>query len=263
MSGNTGAATALRRVEQHMGTVVTLHAVGIAEGVAQCFFDEVRRLEKLLSRFLPTSEISRIARGELATDDADPLVREVLTRCETLRQQTEGHFDHQPRHRTGRASDPILDVNALAKGWIIEQASTALRMSRADEFFINAGGDIIARRPRTTQPWRVGIQHPIERTAIAAVIEIHAGAVATSGTYERGQHIRTTNGRELRSVTVVGPDLADADALSTAVFASGESRPHWWTNVDSSYGLLTIDHNDRMKWTPPHDTDHPYTVLCH
>ena len=77
------------------------------------------------------------------------------------------------------------------------------------------------------------------------------GAVATSGGYERGDHIRSTRDPVLTSVTVVGPDLADADALSTAVFAAGLSPPAWWADVDPSYGLLTLSAGRRLRWLPP------------
>ena len=55
--------------------------------------------------------------------------------------------------------------------------------------------------------------------------------MATSGTYERGDHVinpRTGKAaRGLRSVTVVGPDLARADAYATAALAMGEAGIRW------------------------------------
>ena len=71
--------------------------------------------------------------------------------------------------------------------------------------------------------WRVGIQHPLERYRIAAVVEARDLAFATSGTYERGEHVidphtRRTPGGVL-SVTITGPDLATADAYATSAFA--------------------------------------------
>ncbi|MFN2638457.1 MAG: hypothetical protein ABR585_15790, partial [Gemmatimonadaceae bacterium] len=71
-------------------------------------------LEALLTRFRPDSEISRIAAGALPVADADPAVRAVLQRCEALRRLTDDDFEYEPRRRTGRPDDPLLDVNALA-----------------------------------------------------------------------------------------------------------------------------------------------------
>ena len=236
------------RVEHHMSTAITLAGDNIDDAEADRFFSAVAELEDLLSRFRPASQISRFARGELDADRLDPLVREVLARCETLRDLTDGDFEHEPRQRSGRDEDPVLDVNALAKGWIIEEAARPLRMTSA-EFFVNAGGDVTTSR-RSAAPWRVGIQHPDDPAAILGVFDVTRGAVATSGIYERGEHIRG-EGSALSSVTVVGPDLGDADGLATAVFAAGMSPPAWWSRVAPVFGLLTLSADNRLRWLPP------------
>src|SRR5262249_54215153 len=73
--------------------------------------------------------------------------------------------------------------------------------------------------------WRVGIQHPHVRDKIAAVVEGNDVGVATSGAYARGEHVVDPHtGRPptgVLSVTIVGPELATADAYATAAFALG------------------------------------------
>jgi thiamine biosynthesis lipoprotein len=63
------------------------------------------------------------------------------------------------------------------------------------------------------------------------VLAVGDGAVATSGTYERGDHVFNPRGggpaRGLRSVTVVGADLALADAYATTALAMGEPGLAW------------------------------------
>ena len=74
----------------------------------------------------------------------------------------------------------------------------------------------------------VGIQHPLDRDAIAARVRAGDLAVATSGAYERGAHIATPHGARARRRAVGhgrGPDLGTADAYSTAAFAMGAARP--------------------------------------
>jgi thiamine biosynthesis lipoprotein ApbE len=83
-------------------------------------------------------------------------------------------------------------------------------------------------------------------------------AIATSSRAERGDHIRCNavdpataasgGPDELTSVSVVGPELALADALATAVFASGETRPGWWRNA-SPYGIISIAASGRIRYT--------------
>ena len=78
-------------------------------------------------------------------------------------------------------------------------------------------------------------------------------AVATSGAYERGAHIvdphtgRPPHG--VLSVTVVGPDLATADACATAAFAMGARGPRW-TAWLRGYEAMTILIGDEVLCTP-------------
>ena len=242
----------VRRVEHHMGTAVSLHAHDAPEDAADRFFDEIRTLEARLSRFRRGSEVMRIERGELSLDDASPQVREVVVRSEVLRSATGGAFDHRPvvdGHQ-------LLDLNAFAKGWIIEQALLHLQLAGVTSYFVNAGGDVVVGAPPPGQAsWHVGITHPGDPTAVFATVDLHHATIATSGRYERGDHIRpasptspTSKSEELMSVSVVGPELATADALATAVFASGESCPSWWQN-ENPFGIIALAASGRVRYT--------------
>lgn len=242
-----------------MSTAVTLSAAGCDVAAARTFFARIAELEALLSRFRPESQISRLARGELDLDVADVATREVLARCAALRELTAGDFEFEPRARWGDPTLPVLDVNAYAKGWIAQEAATAVSLV-APGYFVNAGGDVIAGRRADGSSWRVGIQHPTESHGLLAVIELRRGAVATSGRYERGPHIHGRDPSSLVSVSVAGPDLGEADALSTAVMASGNRRPVWWDRVADRYGLLTLDGEGWLDWAPP-ETDETFELV--
>jgi thiamine biosynthesis lipoprotein len=103
-----------------------------------------------------------------------------------------------------------------------------LSRAGASRFQINAGGDIVvAGHPDGERCWRIGIQHPLRARDVALVLALRDGAVATSGMYARGGHVVDPFGgrvSDLLSVTVVGPDLARADAFATAAFAMGRDR---------------------------------------
>ena len=233
-----------------MGTTISLHTFGASTVTEDRFFDEIRELEARLSRYRHDSEVMRLERGELRLDDASPQVREVLVRCEVIRSETHGAFDHRPvvdgRH--------VLDPNALAKGWIIEQAAVHLQMAGVRSYFVNAGGDIIVGAPPPgRETWRVGIAHPHRPDTLFATVDLADAAIATSGRYERGDHVRrapSATGRpdELAGVTVVGPELATADALATAVLAGGEPRPAWWPR-ETPYGIIAVVASGRVYMT--------------
>jgi thiamine biosynthesis lipoprotein len=78
-------------------------------------------------------------------------------------------------------------------------------------------------------------------------------AVATSGLYERGDHIidPASGGAPagVLSVTVVGPDLGVADAYATAAFAMGRQGPEW-TLALAGYEAMTILSDETVLTTP-------------
>jgi thiamine biosynthesis lipoprotein len=78
-------------------------------------------------------------------------------------------------------------------------------------------------------------------------------AVATSGLYERGEHLLDPRTRTaphgVVSVTIVGPDLGVADAYSTAAFAMGAEGPRWTLGLEG-YEAMTILSDDQVLTTP-------------
>ena len=208
---------------------VTVSGVG-ADAAAEVFA-WLRGVDALFSTYRPDSEISRLDRGVLALPDADPLVREVLARCERLRAATGGYFDARASGR--------LDPSGLVKGWAVERAGALLEARGARRFCISAGGDLMVRGG----PWRVGVRHPRRRRRLAAALAVSDAAVATSGAYERGAHVVDPHtgspARGSASVTVVGPDLGTADAYATAAFAMGARGPAWTAGLEG-YEAMTV-----------------------
>ena len=84
------------------------------------------------------------------------------------------------------------------------------------------------------------------------MLSLTDAAVATSGAYERGEHILDPlTGRPPAgtvAVTVLGRDLATADAYATAAFAMGERGPAWTARLRGC-GAMTILAGDRVLCT--------------
>jgi thiamine biosynthesis lipoprotein len=227
----------MHRVEQIMGMPIV---VEVRDGDAPLdeVFDWFRRVDETFSTYKEDSEISRVARGEAA---ASPEVREVLGRCDELRAQTNGYFDAY--------AGGTLDPSGLVKGWAVDRAADLLDAAGVHVYVVNAGGDM-----RLRGTWRVGIQHPLERRAIAAVVEATDLGLATSGEYARGRHVLDPHTAAapsgVLSVTISGPDLATADAYATAAFAMGAKvAPHWVARL-RGYGAMLILSDGRVLTTP-------------
>jgi thiamine biosynthesis lipoprotein len=242
----------MRRVEAVMGTTVSIDIQPplVPPAILDQVMEHLHDVDERFSTYKPDSEVSRLMRGELAEADASPDVRHVLAACDHLAVATGGAFDAR-RHRP----DGRLDPSGFVKGWAVEEAAWRIDTAGGRNYCINAGGDIVARgEAGPGRPWRVGIRHPDHPDRVAAVLAVSDRAVATSGAYERGEHItdprtgRAATG--LRSVTVVGPGLAFTDAYATAVFAMGLDGLGWLADHDGgTYAVLAITDDDRTIWT--------------
>jgi thiamine biosynthesis lipoprotein len=236
-------------VEHVMGTAVTFdvrssHPATDAIAAAASWLHEV---DAGFSTYRPDSAVCRFDRGELSIRDVSSEMRWIIDRCERLRRETGGFFN---AYATGR-----FDPSALVKGWAVQRAADDLSVAGIDRFCITAGGDVVARGcPDPETRWRIGIRHPDDPHAIAAVVEADGGlAVATSGAYERGDHIiDPTSGRAPKgalSVTVAGPDLGMADSYATAAFAMGPDGAEWTLGLEG-YEALTILDDETVLTTP-------------
>ena len=129
-----------------------------------------------------------------------------------------------------------------------------LRAAGARRWAINVGGDIAcAGEPVPGVPWRIGVRDPGGATRTVLVLGVRRGAVATSGLYERGAHV--TDARDgvvpvaWRSITVVAPDPATADAVATAALAMGPEGPAW-AAARPGGAVAAIDAEGRLFTSP-------------
>jgi thiamine biosynthesis lipoprotein len=245
----TAVTPGLRRIEHVMGmpVIVDVRDDHVGGDVHDEVFEWLRLVDARFSTYKPESEVCRIGRGELALVAAHPDVQWVLARCEELGRETGGYFDL----RAG--PDGALDPSGLVKGWSVDGAAAIIEAAGGTNYAVNAGGDLRLRGGALPDDrWRVGIQHPRERDRIAAVVETRDLAVATSGAYERGEHVFDPHTRQppagVLSVTITGPDLATADAYATAAFAMG-TRGAQWTATLERYEGMTILGDGRVLMT--------------
>ncbi|HET9085406.1 MAG TPA: FAD:protein FMN transferase [Candidatus Limnocylindrales bacterium] len=240
--------------EPVMGTVFSFHLAD-RDGGSQALRDALSLLHEVDERFspyLPASEVSRLADGRLAETNVHPDVREVLALVDHAAMDSDGAFDARRWRADGR-----FDPSGLVKGWAVERAARKIS-SVVDAFAIDAGGDVVATTgPSRPKPWRIGVRHPDRPDRVAAVLQIDGGAVATSAAYERGAHILDPrDGRvpsDVRSMTVVGPDMTWADTFATAAYVMGRDGLVWVAE-HPGYDALAITWDDALMWTQGMDS---------
>ena len=240
------------RVEHIMGTVISIDVrdVNVPDAAIEAAFAWLLEVDQRFSTYKPESEVSRLGRGELTVEECHPDVALVLELCEDLRRLSGGAFNAWRARRDGR-----LDPSGVVKGWAVQQAAERLELAGARNFFINAGGDVIARGfPEPGRKWRVGIRHPYEAESMATVVEMTDLALATSASYERGDHVLDARTGApacgLVSLSVAGPSLTLADAYATAGFAMGEAGIGWAAS-QRGYASFGITPGGRVRFDEP------------
>lgn len=214
-----------------------------AARAAEAAFAVLREADARFSRYRADSEVSAILDGRRTEADASPDLREVLDIAARARLATGGAFDV-------RGPDGELDTDGVVKGWAAARAAEAIRRHGVRVFCLNAGGDVVVgAAPAGSEGWNVGVRSPESPERMLAVLTVRDAAVATSGAYERGEHIRDARtgapARELVSATVFAADLTTADVLATAVFALGEAGVPWATG-HGARGVLAAAADGRI-----------------
>ncbi len=200
----------------------------------------LRDVDRVFSTYRPDSFVSRLAREEITLADCPPEVAEVLTLGARAERESGGAFRVRLPAPDGQLR---LDPSGVVKGWAVERAAHSLRLLEDTDFSLAAGGDLVCRTlDADSGPWQVGIEDPHHPDRLIAVVPVHTGAVATSGTAHRGAHL--VDGRTgqapvgLASVTVVAASLTLADIDATAAYALGPEAAEWLETRPGRTGLV-------------------------
>jgi thiamine biosynthesis lipoprotein len=223
---------------------------------------EFERLEEVMSRFRPDSELSRLnAHGVL---DVSPDLAEVIELAVAARARTGGRFDptvHDAVAAAGydRTFDELeadttvgagtapcgghvevaglhveiepgfrLDLGGIGKGFAAERVAQQLAL--VGPCLVNAGGDIAVRGVPVEGVWPVGVED-------GPTLGLAGAGLATSG---RDRRRWRRGGRELHHlidprtgapaetdlvrVTAVGRDAVDAEVLAKVLLLAGEAE---------------------------------------
>jgi len=206
----------------------------------QAVMDGLREVDRVFSTYRDDSFVSRLGRGEVAVQDGPPAVAEVLALGALAEEQSDGAFRVR---RPGPDGRPVLDPSGVVKGWAVERAAVHLAGLEGTDFCLSAGGDLTCRTlDPSAEPWRIGIEDPHDPSRLVATVPVRTGAVATSGTAHRGEHL--VDGRTglppegVASVTVVTASLTWADIDATAAYALGPDAARWLGTRTGRTGIV-------------------------
>lgn len=212
-----------------MGTVIEITLIGddeeAANKAALQAFQEIKRIETLMSPWLDSSDVTRTNRSAgKEWVKVSPETGEVIKKAQEISELSGGGFDitvgpltelwRKAREKKtppsieevkgkldlvnfknievdqqGRVflkkKGMAIDLGGIAKGYGVDRAFDVLRSLGYKNLIVNAGGDLRAGGTKNNQPWSIGIQNPRESQKILTRISVSDMAVATSGDYEK------------------------------------------------------------------------------
>jgi thiamine biosynthesis lipoprotein len=165
--------------------------------------------------------------------------------------------------KTVRFDAPGMRINlgGIAKGYAVEQGARILRAAGVEHALLNAGGDTRVLGDRRGAPWIVGIRHPRLEGEVATRLPLVDEAISTSGDYERFfdedgrryHHIlNPTTGEPTETVlsaSVIGPDAALTDGLSTTVFVLGTVEGLALIERYPGYEAIIVEPSGRLAYS--------------
>ncbi len=260
---------------------VVASGADVAQRAESAALAEVDRLAEILSGYSATSELCEWQELHDVDVPVSTELADVLLAAETWRDRTGGAFNpaaislvdapdagqdtlrelDQPlwsvdtkRGVARRLTRLPVSLDALAKGYIVDRvAAVANALDGVSQVLVNIGGDLCHHGKR---PLSVGVadpRSPADNAAPIAVLRLRDEALATSGGYRRtvvmeGQtvsHIldpRTGHPAEaVISASVVAPDCATADALSTAFSVLSPAESVALADSLDSIGCLMVE----------------------
>ena len=235
-----------------MGTFVeVVSADKRAAGIA---FAEIQRIENLLSKYNPRSEVSQL--NKLGKLKVSPEAFYIIKKAIEFWRLSDGAFDitvapladlwgftdkkyKLPKDQKIRnvlnliGSDKIIlqdkdnvvkfripgikiDLGAIAKGYAVDCAVKKLKEAGINSCLINAGGQIYCLGDNFGTPWKVAIKNPRGKTVIG-YLKLKDKAVATSGDYE--QYFFKNNKRYSHILNPKTGYPADSGIVSVTVVA--------------------------------------------
>lgn len=255
--------------------------------------NEVRRIEIKYSRYDNSSIVSKInlASGSGKYTPIDPETAGLVDYADKLYDQSNGLFDASSGvlrkawdfksgqlpenneleqalalvgwenvefdHEKIRLLKPGMEIDfgGFGKEYATDKCTVIANSMGIQHGLINLGGDlrVLGKHPDNS-PWIVGIQHPRKKDIAIANIELHQGAIATSGDYERFMIIdgcrychllNPTTGMSIQpafaSVSVIADACLIAGSFSTLSMLKSTDNPNWIESVGLPY--LSIDQN--------------------
>ncbi len=195
-----------------------------ADQCSRLVFDEMRRIDALMSPYIEQSELSDINRNAATKPvKISNELFELIQRSIKFSQLSDGAFDitfasvgylydyrlkQHPNQQQIRQQlsalnyrniqlnaeqksisfshkNTRIDLGGIAKGHAVDNAINLLRKCGIRNALVSAGGDSRILGDKNGRPWVMGVRHPRDKDRVVVSIPLKDAAISTSGDYER------------------------------------------------------------------------------
>ena len=220
-----------------MGMPSTIEVIdkNVKEQDIEKVFSYFNKIDEKFSTYKNNSEISKINRNEIKKEKYSSEMKKILKLSEKTKQETNGYFDININGK--------LDPSGIVKGYAIYNGAKLLLKKGYKNFYVEIAGDIqVFGQNIDSKKWKIGIENPFKKGEIIKVVNLSNNGIATSGNYIRGKHINNPKKNiaadEIMSLSVIGPNVYEADRFVTAAFAMGLEGIKFIENLSNFEGYM-------------------------
>ncbi len=210
-------------------------------------------VDHIFSPFRTNSELTLYNHRKIEMTGTNLLFQEVFALSIWAKEMTQGLFS---ANFVGK-----YNPTGAVKGWAIEKAERIqLEPLLSDPNFVavnlNGGGDMqFSSSDKHNWQWEIGIVNPFDNKKVISCFRMKNGAIATSGTSQRGEHLfNSSTGRAIPeknfnviSSSVIGSELTYSDIWATAI-ATTTINDHSWLKRLSGSGLRISYNKKSERW---------------
>lgn len=242
--------------------------------VGEAAWEEVQRVEKMLSRFDPSAEVARVNREAVAGPVlVDYELFAILEDCRQWFYETGGFFDIGATSGVPYLANALLNVGrrtveflderlqldfgAMGKGYALDAAARILDQFAVAGALLHGGtSSVLAIGVREDgSPWPVGVRDPFrEETREIRRLSLANQGMSTSASRtpnaEASDLVDPVAGAPFTgqvACVVVAPTAMEAEVLSTAFLAMGKSRACKFLERRTPFDL------HQVLWIEPHE----------
>jgi len=195
-----------------------------AEQCSQLVFDEMHRIDRLMSPYIEQSELAKINREaakhsvKIGKELFDLIKRsiefsELSNGAFDITFASVGHlYDYRMKQHPTEAQikqqlnainyknikldetqtrisfshkNTRIDLGGIAKGHAVDNAINILKTCGIKNALVSAGGDSRILGNKNGRPWVMGVRHPRDKNKVVVSVPLNDSAISTSGDYER------------------------------------------------------------------------------